>query len=395
MSRTFDPANEVQKLRDHLSSHDKPIALLFGAGTSCAVKGTDDKPLIPAVAALTDSCEAAVTSLGEPFPKAWKLIAESLPDGRRDIEEMLSSVRRKVEAILDSDTAAGLDRDQLEALEQKIKKTIASEVIPSSDRIPVTLPHQLMGRWLRSVQRETPIEIFSLNYDTLVERSLEAEWVPFFDGFVGAHEPFFSASSLVRADMLPGRRWARLWKLHGSVTWSQKGAGERRRVVRGPEQRSGEMILPSLRKYEESRKQPYVAMLDRLRGVLSERDDIILICAGYSFSDQHINEIVFESLDSNPGLHVFALCFDNPDDGGVLVTKARTQRKLVVLSPERAFVGGVEGTWKATDPKESASRLNGLFALDKGVGPGGLLSLGDFNAFCALLGALAEQAVDG
>ena len=154
------------------------------------------------------------------------------------------------------------------------------------------------------------------------------------------------------------------------------------------------MILPSLRKYDESRKQPYLAMLDRLRGVLSERDDIILITAGYSFSDQHINEILFEALDSNPGLHVFALCFEDPDDDGVLLAKARVQRKLVVLSPKRAFVGGTEGTWKVTDPKTSATRLAGVFSLEQEEGTGGLLTLGDFNSFCALLNALAEQIVD-
>lgn len=395
MARTFDPVNEIQKLRDHLSSHDKPIAMLFGAGTSCAVKGGDDQPLIPAVAALTEQCAAAVASLGEPFPEAWQRISESLPEDRRNVEEMLSSVRRKLEAILSSDTSAGLSRDQLQKLEKTIKETIAAEVTPPANRFPPSLPHQALGRWLRNVQRETPIEIFSLNYDTLIERGLEAEWVPFFDGFVGAHEPFFSAGSLVRADMLPGRRWARLWKLHGSVTWRLTGTEEKRRIVRGTEQKSGEMILPSLRKYEESRKQPYVAMLDRLRGVLSERDDIILIAAGYSFSDQHINEILFEALESNPGLHVFALCFENLDDGSVLAAKARDQQKLVVLSPERAIVGGVTGTWKVTDPKANAKRLAGMFVMEGDDGPGGHLTLGDFNSFCGLLGALAEQTNDG
>jgi hypothetical protein len=394
MTRTFDPVTEIQKLRDHLSSHDKPIAMLFGAGTSCAVKGRDDQPLIPAVAALTERCAEAVKSLEDPFPAAWDLIASSLPEGRRDVEEMLSSVRRKLEAILESDTSAGLNRKQLQTLETKIKETIASEVIPQPARFPETLPHQALGRWLRNVQRETPIEIFSLNYDTLIERGLEAEWVAFFDGFVGAHEPFFSAGSLVRADMLPGRRWARLWKIHGSVTWSQTGSGDRRRIVRGDEQRSGEMILPSLRKYEESRKQPYVAMLDRLRALLTERDDIILITTGYSFSDQHINEILFEALDSNPGLHVLALSFDEIDDEGILATKARAEKKLVVFSPRRAFVGGVDGTWHVTDPNHSATRLEGSFVLDGDDGPGGRLLLGDFNAFCKLLGSLAEQAAN-
>lgn len=395
MSRTFDPVTEIQKLRDHLSSHDKPIVLLFGAGTSCAVKGTDAKPLIPAVEALTERCHEAVVALGDSFPEAWTRIADGLPDGRRDIEEMLSSVRRKLDAILDGDTIAGLDRGELKKLEETIKETIATEVVPDPARFPGELPHEAMGRWLRNVQREAPVEIFSLNYDTLFERGLEAEWVPFFDGFVGAHQPFFSAGSLIHSDMMPGRRWARLWKVHGSVTWSHIGEDEHRRVIRGPEQTSGELILPSLQKYEESRKQPYVAMLDRLRGVLTERDDVALVSVGYSFNDQHINEVVFEALDSNPGLHVFALCFEDPPDNGILLTKAISQRKLIVLAPKRAFVGGMEGAWKVTDPKGNVGRLTDVFTLSGGKGPDGELHLGDFNVFCKLLGALAEQGLDG
>ena len=394
-TRTFDPVLELQKLRDHLSSHDKPLAFLFGAGTSCSVQAIGGKPLIPAVEALTERCAETVDAMGPPFPEAWDLIADSLPSGRRDVEEMLSSIRRKLEAVLDSDTSAGLDRGQIEQLESKVKATIAAEVIPHEARFPEHLPHEALGRWLHSVQREVPVEIFSLNYDTLLERGFEAEWVPYFDGFIGAYQPFFSPASLIRNDMLPGRRWTRLYKLHGSVTWSQSGTGDQRRVIRGPEQPTGEMILPSLRKYEESRKQPYVAMLDRLRGVLNERDDIVLITAGYSFADQHVNEIIFEALESNPGLHVFALCFlDLPDDG-ILLTTARSQRKLIVFTPSRAFIGSQEGTWKVTDPKASAARLADVFALDGGTGPGGKLTLGDFNSLCQLLDALAKQSRDG
>lgn len=174
MTRTFDPVTEIQKLRDHLSSHDKPVAMLFGAGTSCAVKATDDKPLIPAVTALTESCEQSAISMGPPFSDAWALIRDSLPEDRRDIEEILSSVRQKLDAILDADKLAGLDRAELEQLEQNIKKTIAQEVRPAAARIPDSLPHEALGRWLRNMHRDTPVEIYSLNYDTLVERGLEA-----------------------------------------------------------------------------------------------------------------------------------------------------------------------------------------------------------------------------
>lgn len=33
-----DPKKAIETLRDHLASHDKPLAFLMGAGTSCAVK---------------------------------------------------------------------------------------------------------------------------------------------------------------------------------------------------------------------------------------------------------------------------------------------------------------------------------------------------------------------
>ena len=117
------------------------------------------------------------------------------------------------------------------------------------------------------------------------------------------------------------------------------------------------MILPSLRKYEESRKQPYVAMLDRLRRLLSERDEIVLITAGYSFGDQHINEVIIEALAVNPGLHVFALCYEEPATDGILATTAREQRQFVVLAPDSAVVGGERGEWMVIDPDGSAGRL--------------------------------------
>ena len=34
-------------------------------------------------------------------------------------------------------------------------------------------------------------EIFTSNYDLIIEKSLEAIRIPHFDGFVGSYEPFF------------------------------------------------------------------------------------------------------------------------------------------------------------------------------------------------------------
>ena len=392
--KTFDPAIEVQKLRDHLTSHDKPIAFLFGAGTSAAVKGTDGEQLVPVVAQLTRRCATAVAAKGAPFDVAWGRIVAALPSDRRTIEDILSSIRQMRAAILPGDVLAGLDAAQLDDLETEVQRTISREVRPPASRIPDSLPHHALGRWIRRTDRSSAVEIFTANYDTLLERGLEQEWVPIFDGFVGAHHPFFSAASLTRNALSPGRRWARLWKVHGSVTWSlERGPGDSERIVRGEEHASGELILPSLLKYDESRKQPYVAMLDRLRHVLSAREDAILVTAGYSFGDQHLNEVIFEALDANRRLHVFALCFDDPEPGAALLGAAARRSNLLVYAPTLAVVGAQPGTWLLQDPGTYLDRLERLFVPDpsgaQGGPAGGECALGDFNVLCHLLDTIA------
>jgi len=383
---TFDPAIEMQKLRDHFASHNKPLVFLFGAGTSM-VPGADRRPLIPAVAELTERCKKAVTAEGRQYAEAWVKIADVRAD--RTIEDILSAVRQMREVALDGDKLGGLDKPELETLETVIQKAISLEVRPAETRIPPELPHASLARWILRIDRSSPVEIFTTNYDTLLERALEGQGVPVFDGFVGAHRPFFSPASLMRDQMAPGRRWTRLWKLHGSVTWlppSRDGD----RIVRGEEQQSGEMILPSLLKYDESRKQPYVAMMDRFRRALAEREDAVLVTAGYSFGDQHINEVIFEALDANPRLHVFALCFDNPPVGGELHREALKRMNILVLGPHQAIVRGEVGTWSLPDTGVLDARLVGIFDPAGASGtPPGHLKLGDFSVLCALLAQIA------
>ena len=77
---THDVRSLLGGLRDHLAQHDRPIAFLFGAGTSCAVRvpSTEDKgetvSLIPNIAGLTKSCEKAAVAQSEKFALAWQKI---------------------------------------------------------------------------------------------------------------------------------------------------------------------------------------------------------------------------------------------------------------------------------------------------------------------------------
>jgi hypothetical protein len=399
VSAFHDPRREVEKLRSHRAVHDKPIGFLIGAGGSSAVSDTAGDVLVPAVAALTVRCRQAVEALGDPYPAVYSALeSESDAGNPPNVEAVLSSVRRKIAAMSASDTlAGGADRGALAKVEETLRCTIATAALPTEGRIPKRLPHHALGRWIGRIPRSFPVEIFTTNYDTLLERGLEDQRVPLFDGFVGSRQPFFATGSLVREDVAPGRGWARIWKIHGSVNWSRQTVRDgTTRVVRGEETTSGELILPSFHKYDESRKQPYVAMLDRLGRFLTTREDTVLFALGYSFGDQHINAVHFEALDLQPRVHVVALQFDDSPLDGDLARRAQQQQNLVVYGPSRAIVGGVAGEWRLLEPIDGATAglMDVPFDSDGVPDPNeapltGRFRLGDFNYFARFLDEIA------
>ena len=404
---THDALKTLSDLRDHLARHDKPIALFFGAGTSCAVRVPDSEnegetlPLIPAVAGLTEICRKEASALGEKFGKAWASIEENCKEIGKDpnVENILSRLRMMLSAVGNADTLSGLNRGEIETLEESVRKTIAKVVAPDLSVVPNDNPHRKFAQWLVKTSRQNPVEIFTVNYDVLVEHALEAERVPVFDGFVGSYQPFFHADSLRRLESAPGANWTRLWKMHGSVTWRRVEMDNRFRVVRGEPDTGGEMIYPSFEKYDESRQQPYSAFTDRLSRFL-EQDDALLIVAGFSFGDEHINNLIFGALENRPRTHVYALQYGELPDENELIKRALQRPNMIVMGPETGIIGGRRGAWA---PVESPESMAVAFELVDGDAPNGgdgtgdedaksgLMKIGGFGSFCDFLESMTAS----
>jgi len=400
-----DPKQVLENLRNHFASHEKRIVFVFGAGTSCAVNiaepGQPYKPLIPAVAGLTKICKEAVIKENAIFSTAWaalesELVAEIGDIAKDNIEAILSKIRMKCDAMSKADTLLGLKRSNFEQIEKTITKTIAENVQPDEGKIPDENPHRKFARWVSRTQRQSPIEIFTTNYDILIEKALEQERVPVFDGFVGSHKPFFLAESLIRSDLAPGKNWTRLWKVHGSVNWELQTENNHKRIVRTKPVKTGEMILPSHYKYDESRKQPYVALLQRLSTVL-DNNDTLLVTVGYSFNDEHINNIIFDSAAVHHRTHIVSLQYDELPDSNDLIKHAKDRSNLMVLGPETAIIGTRPGKWKLNEKIEenlsefvtAAFKCDELPAGNEGDQPvTGKLRLVDFNCFSEFLNSI-------
>ena len=160
--------------------------------------GSATEPLIPDVAGLTRICKTDAETLGEKFVEAWAAIEEQCKAARQNpnIENILSRLRMMIGAIGVCDTLAGLKEIELVKLEAAVRRKIAEIVNPDSTRIPDGLPHRKFAQWLAKTARKHPVEIFTVNYDILIEFALEAERIPIFDGFVGSYQPFFHPDSL-------------------------------------------------------------------------------------------------------------------------------------------------------------------------------------------------------
>ena len=399
--QAHDAQKILSNLRDHLARHDKPIAFFFGAGTSCAVKvpppddNDETQPLIPAVAGLTKKCREEASGLGEKYEKTWQLIEAHCKETKQDpnVENILSRLRMMLNAVGDTDTLSGLKRDEIEKLEESVRKTIAKIVTPDLSKIPNEHPHRKFARWLIKTSRQNPVEIFTVNYDVLIEHALEAERIPTFDGFVGSFQPFFHPDSLRRLESAPGANWTRLWKMHGSVTWRRIEQDARVRVVRGNPDTTGEMIYPSFQKYDESRQQPYSAFTDRLSRFL-EQDDALLIAAGFGFRDEHINNLIFGALENRPRTHVYALQFDELHEETDLIKRAYQRPNMIVIGPDTGIIGARRAAWapvESPDFMEVAFELRAADSSSDGEdienekATSGLMKIGDFGAFCDFL----------
>ncbi|MDZ4065170.1 MAG: SIR2 family protein, partial [Coriobacteriia bacterium] len=349
--------------------------------------------LIPAVKELTAKCKEAVEALGEVEVAAWTALVQECEDSGAlpNVEAVLSRVRLKIESAGVGDQPLGLTAPQLKEVERTIRETIAQIVSLDEDVIPANLPHDRFALWVKRITRTQAVEVFTTNYDVLIERALENARLGVFDGFVGSYRPFFSPQSVEDDSRMPGAFPVRLWKIHGSVNWEEIDVGGSRRIVRGEPSAEGQLIYPTHKKYDQSRKQPYLSLLDRLGHALSG-DGALLVTCGFSFGDQHINAAILDALDGHPLSHVIALQHGDLVPDSELVKEAMKRPNLMVIGRNAAVVAGIWGTWRLRELLTDGISQYVDIVFDSYAAPEdeevaleGQMRVGDFVRFCEFL----------
>jgi len=385
MNYVQDPKKQIGYLQQCLSSDKKPLGLFLGAGCPTAIRPEGEKksPLIPDIEGITKIVREKLPKCEECGPLLKTVEDHFTTDGRKDttVEDMLSHIRA-LHAVAGKDKVRGLSAEELDKLDKNICQIIhevADKSLPNSET-----PYHRIASWVDAVRRGNSVEIFTTNYDLLMEQAFEDCRIPYFDGFAGVRKPFFDLRAM-EEDMLPPR-WARLWKLHGSINWYQVAE---KGVFRGTTKEDGDskrVIHPSHLKYEESRRMPYLAMIDRLRAFLKQPTSTLVLC-GYSFRDEHINEVIVQGLQCTPTAIAFALLFDKIVEYPQGVKLARERYNLSILARDGAVISGQESKWPEKDA-EAVSADNGKWVRWIPVDPAyengkrtAEFTLGDFDVF--------------
>lgn len=394
MNHVQDPFRQIGYLQQCLSSDKKPLGLFFGAGCPMAVKADRETnlPLIPDIAGLTEAVRSKLLNDQECAPLV-KILEQHFSKDERlnvNVEDMLSHIRALL-VVAGNEEVRGLKDVDLD----KLDSTICQFIQENADKaLPNTAtPYHSVAHWVDATEREKPIEIFTTNYDLLMEQAFEDSRVPYFDGFAGSRKPFFDIQAM-EEDKLPPR-WARIWKLHGSINWYQDPA---KGVLRGAsnESRLKRVIHPSHLKYEESRRMPYLAMIDRLRAFLKQPSSVLILC-GYSFRDDHINEVIVQGLQGTQTAIAFGLLYGEIGGYTKAVKLASERSNLSLLGKDGCVISGREATWQDREGESEISESNSWVTWtpkdpedDKGKQIA-KFHLGDFSCFGNFLHEIVGQ----
>lgn len=197
--------------------------------------------------------------------------------------------------------------------------------------------------------------IFTANYDLAFEYAFDRLGVHYIDGFSGFHKRFFKPETFEFDLFYPGsttsgkvqriEKVVRYFKLHGSLSWVNSEARDATNLYGIEEMplgliskmnKKGEIIVyPSAVKKSYTLDLPYSELFRQFASTITQSQSV-LVTVGYSFADEHFNDIIFQAL-SNPTFTLIIVDYKGTSNPYILKLKEMDDPRIIIL--EGAFFG--------------------------------------------------------
>ena len=338
-----DIADHAEAIRSWLTAlvGAEHLSLLVGSGLGIAVAGS-----LGADGLDMSTADLQGDGAGEVNAHAAKLAKTCSRGDEANIEDQLRSALALLAGleVLEPDAARtkGWQKELGAILSDFAKRGLEAEqrirekVVAGGDDgqgIEQMLVGFLLGFASRPPSRER-LNVFTTNYDRLIEFGCDRGGLRVLDRFVGSIEPTFRASRLdvdlhynppgIRGEPRYLEGVMRLCKLHGSLDWRIE-AGRLRRVPlefggKDPEladpESSGALerliIYPNAAKDVETLQFPYAELFRDFSAALC-RPNNVLVTFGYGFGDDHVNRVILDMLTLR-STHLLVISYSDPGE---------------------------------------------------------------------------------
>ena len=206
-----------------------------------------------------------------------------------------------------------LDRSSLDNLIQGITSVLSLHLsgIASDGDEGLEVHRKFIKKILTRPLNLRRVNLFTLNYDVLLERGADAEGVILVDGFVGILKRVFRPECYDLDFYFPAQttegqvhrfdRAIHLYKLHGSINWHrtdqnwQNPYGLYATYFDEKGSDADVMIFPSPLKYGQALGLPYSELFRRFGNAIAQPQSV-LFSIGYGFGDEHVNAQIRQAL---------------------------------------------------------------------------------------------------
>jgi len=210
--------------------------------------------------------------------------------------------------------------------------------------------------------------VFTTNYDLYSEKAMDELGITYTNGFSGFIERYFNPSifnyALAEQMDISSFKWnvidsfIYLFKIHGSVNWIE--VEDSNKLFRIKELQNSDfdflkketnlMIYPSPIKQNASLGTPYSDLFREFQKRIA-RNQSVLVTMGYSFADEHINNLIYQALTIPTfRLVIFSNMGEYLDDN-YTVTRENIE-KLKELNDPRIWIIGSNSEYQSTGAKE-------------------------------------------
>lgn len=298
-----------------------------------------------------------------------KLLIKSIKEGlflvcdidQRDVPEKIIEKKKQSEFLK--------DQEQGKMLETQSKYIFHEKFIKALLQRPLNLRRA---------------NIFTSNYDLAFEYAFDKLGVHYIDGFAGFHKRYFKPETFEYDIFYPGSTTAgkvqriekvvRYFKLHGSLSWINSEKRDSNNLY-GIEEKplelidkldKGEIIIyPSAVKKSYTLDLPYSELFRQFAATINQSQSV-LITVGYSFADEHFNDIIYQAL-SNPTFTLIVVDFAGTKSSYINELKDLNDPRVIILEGEffgdfLTFADTLMPNFNNVDNNEEiANTLNKLF----------------------------------